>query len=150
MKRDAVEPEHFKQGDPVESFTGAQEFTGIAENRRRELLPVGPAENPPIIPIKADVTHEGGQDGAVIRYALWLWPPFFKKDTPEAFVLEAGGMQGEVVTGRKGRIGLQLNVSGQAGHAAFATADKASMLPRRTWIRIFLLDKYVWYGIIIA
>ena len=45
-----------------------------------------------------------------------------------AFVLECGGMQGEVVTGRKGRIGLQLNVSGQAGHAAFATTDKASAI----------------------
>lgn len=45
-----------------------------------------------------------------------------------AFVLECGGMQGEVVTGRKGRIGLNLNVSGQAGHAAFATTDKASAI----------------------
>jgi len=45
-----------------------------------------------------------------------------------AFLLECGGMQGEVVTGRKGRIGLQLNVGGQAGHAAFATTDKASAI----------------------
>ena len=45
-----------------------------------------------------------------------------------AFVLECGGMQGEVVTGRKGRIGLQLTVRGQAGHAAYATTDKPSAI----------------------
>ncbi len=35
-----------------------------------------------------------------------------------AFVFEGGGLSGEVVTGRKGRLGLCLNVRGRAGHAA--------------------------------
>jgi glutamate carboxypeptidase len=37
-----------------------------------------------------------------------------------AFVLECGGKKGEVVTGRKGRLGLKLTARGQAGHAARA------------------------------
>jgi glutamate carboxypeptidase len=45
-----------------------------------------------------------------------------------AFVLECGGPNGEVVTGRKGKLGLRLNVAGQAGHAAFAGRDKASAI----------------------
>jgi len=45
-----------------------------------------------------------------------------------AFVLECGGTQNEVVTGRKGRTGFHLNVSGHAGHAAFAETDKASAI----------------------
>ena len=43
-----------------------------------------------------------------------------------AFVLECGGLDGGVVTGRKGRIGLQLEIEGQAGHAAFAGREKPS------------------------
>jgi len=43
-----------------------------------------------------------------------------------AFVLECGGPNGEVVTGRKGKLGLRLRVAGQAGHAAFAGREKAS------------------------
>jgi len=43
-----------------------------------------------------------------------------------AFVLECGGMNGGVVTGRKGKLGLRLKVSGRAGHAAAAVQDKAS------------------------
>lgn len=35
-----------------------------------------------------------------------------------AFVLEGGGLRREVVTGRKGRMGLRLSVHGRAGHAA--------------------------------
>ena len=35
-----------------------------------------------------------------------------------AFVLECGGLTGEVVTGRKGRIGVKLEAFGKAGHAA--------------------------------
>lgn len=35
-----------------------------------------------------------------------------------AFVLEGGGLQREVVTARKGRLGLRLTVRGRAGHAA--------------------------------
>jgi glutamate carboxypeptidase len=44
-----------------------------------------------------------------------------------AFVLECGGLQGEVVTGRKGRMGLRLEVSGRAGHAA-GPGNKASAI----------------------
>jgi glutamate carboxypeptidase len=45
-----------------------------------------------------------------------------------AFVLEAGGMKGEVVTGRKGRLGLKLTARGQAGHAAKVVAGKKSAI----------------------
>ena len=45
-----------------------------------------------------------------------------------ALVTECGGMNGEVVTGRRGKTGYRLTVSGQAGHAAFAGRDKASAI----------------------
>jgi glutamate carboxypeptidase len=45
-----------------------------------------------------------------------------------AFVLECGGLSGEVVTGRKGRLGIRLEVFGKAGHAAFITKNKASAI----------------------
>ncbi len=45
-----------------------------------------------------------------------------------AFVLEAGGLNGEVVTARKGNLSARLTVKGRAGHAAFAGADKASAI----------------------
>jgi glutamate carboxypeptidase len=45
-----------------------------------------------------------------------------------ALVLECGGLQGQVVTGRKGNITLSVEVHGQAGHAAYAGADKASAI----------------------
>jgi glutamate carboxypeptidase len=44
------------------------------------------------------------------------------------FVTECGGMQGEVVTGRRGKTGYRLEVEGRAGHAAFAGRDKASAI----------------------
>lgn len=50
------------------------------------------------------------------------------KNSAFAFVLEAGGLDGEVVTGRKGNISLELTISGEAGHAAFAGRDKASAI----------------------
>jgi len=43
-----------------------------------------------------------------------------------AFVMEAGGAGGEVVTGRKGNMVLELLVNGAAGHAAFVGAAKTS------------------------
>lgn len=43
-----------------------------------------------------------------------------------ALVLEAGGLNGDVVTGRKGNLSARLTIRGRAGHAAFAGADKAS------------------------
>jgi len=43
-----------------------------------------------------------------------------------AFVLEAGGAGNQVVTGRKGNLTIELHIQGKAGHAAFATQQKAS------------------------
>lgn len=43
-----------------------------------------------------------------------------------AFVLECGGLEGQVVTGRKGNIAVNLQVKGHAGHAAYAGPDKGS------------------------
>lgn len=45
-----------------------------------------------------------------------------------ALGFECGGLNGEVVTGRKGRSGYRLIVTGRAGHAASAGADKASAI----------------------
>ena len=45
-----------------------------------------------------------------------------------ALVLEAGGLAGEVATGRKGIISAKLDVKGKAGHAAYAGKDKASAI----------------------
>ena len=45
-----------------------------------------------------------------------------------AFVLEAGGLSHEIVTGRKGNLALALNIKGEAGHAAFAGKNKASAI----------------------
>lgn len=45
-----------------------------------------------------------------------------------ALGFECGGLQGEVVTGRKGKLGYRLVVSGRAGHAASAGAGKASAI----------------------
>ncbi|WP_028574829.1 M20 family metallopeptidase [Desulfonatronovibrio hydrogenovorans] len=43
-----------------------------------------------------------------------------------AFVLEGGGVDGQVAVGRKGKIGLDLKVTGRAGHAGVAGLDKPS------------------------
>jgi len=45
-----------------------------------------------------------------------------------AFVLECGGLDGEVVTGHKGNLSVKLDVFGKSGHAAFAGKDKASAI----------------------
>ena len=45
-----------------------------------------------------------------------------------AFVLECGGLNSEVVTGRKGNLSAKVDVTGQAGHAAFAGQDKRSSI----------------------
>ncbi|MDY0092679.1 MAG: M20 family metallopeptidase [Candidatus Vecturithrix sp.] len=45
-----------------------------------------------------------------------------------AFVLECGGLNGQVVTGRKGYIGVKLEAFGKAGHAAFLIKNKASAI----------------------
>jgi glutamate carboxypeptidase len=45
-----------------------------------------------------------------------------------ALVFECGGMNYEIVTGRKGKSGLTLEVIGKAGHAAFAGSVKQSAI----------------------
>jgi len=45
-----------------------------------------------------------------------------------AFVLEAGGSEGGIVTGRKGNLSVRIDVKGRAGHAAAAPPDKASAI----------------------
>jgi len=45
-----------------------------------------------------------------------------------SFVMEAGGLAGKIVTGRKGIISAKLDIKGKAGHAAFAGKDKASAI----------------------
>ncbi|WP_198145911.1 M20/M25/M40 family metallo-hydrolase [Desulfonatronovibrio magnus] len=49
-------------------------------------------------------------------------------DCKAAFVLEGGGLGSEVVVARKGKIGLKVVLSGQAGHAGAAGIDKPSAL----------------------
>lgn len=50
------------------------------------------------------------------------------KRSAMAFVLEAGGMQGKIVTGRKGRLELKLSARGRAGHAAQVVEGKKSAI----------------------
>lgn len=45
-----------------------------------------------------------------------------------AFVLEGGGLDSQVVVGRKGKIGFDILVNGQAGHAGCAGPDKPSAI----------------------
>ena len=45
-----------------------------------------------------------------------------------AFVLEAGGLNNEIVTGRKGNFSVNMTITGKAGHAAFAGPAKASAI----------------------
>lgn len=45
-----------------------------------------------------------------------------------AFVLEGGGLESQVVVGRKGKIGFELLVSGRSGHAGSAGLDKPSAI----------------------
>lgn len=50
------------------------------------------------------------------------------RETSMGFVLEAGGLGGEIVVARKGNLSVQIEVTGEAGHAAFAGPDKASAI----------------------
>jgi glutamate carboxypeptidase len=57
--------------------------------------------------------------------------PLFRAEAGRAamaFVLECGGMRGEVATGRKGRLGLRLSARGRAGHAAKVVEGKKSAI----------------------
>ncbi len=50
------------------------------------------------------------------------------KKSTLALVFECGGLDGAVVTGRKGKTGYKITVRGKAGHAAFAEDLKASAI----------------------
>ena len=50
------------------------------------------------------------------------------KESEFGFVLECGSLDGRIVTGRKGKIGIRLLVEGGAGHAAFASEEKPSAI----------------------
>ncbi|MBN2439425.1 MAG: M20/M25/M40 family metallo-hydrolase [Deltaproteobacteria bacterium] len=57
--------------------------------------------------------------------------PLFRAEAGRAamaFVLECGGMEGEVATGRKGRLVLRLSARGRAGHAATVVEGKKSAI----------------------
>lgn len=58
--------------------------------------------------------------------------PLIQKEAQHSFcglVFECGGLNEEIVTGRKGKAGYTLNVYGQAGHAAFTSNNgKASAI----------------------
>jgi glutamate carboxypeptidase len=45
-----------------------------------------------------------------------------------AFLLESGGLDNQIVTGRKGILTVELHVVGEAGHAAVAERNKASAI----------------------
>ncbi len=45
-----------------------------------------------------------------------------------AFVLECGGLEGQIVTGRKGNMSVRMETFGKAGHAATAGKDKRSAI----------------------
>jgi glutamate carboxypeptidase len=50
------------------------------------------------------------------------------KDASYAIVFEGGGLNGEIVTGRKGKIGMEGIAKGEAGHAAFILNNKKSAI----------------------
>ena len=50
------------------------------------------------------------------------------KRSAMAFVLEAGGMKGQIATGRKGHLVLHLSARGRAGHAAQVVEGKKSAI----------------------
>ena len=56
------------------------------------------------------------------------WIETEAKGALAALVFEGGGMGNEVVTGRKGRLGLNLTVRGRAGHAAKGGAKTSAIL----------------------
>lgn len=56
------------------------------------------------------------------------------KRSAMAFVLEAGGAQGEIITGRKGRLAFTLSTSGVAGHAAKVVENKQSAILDLAWL----------------
>ncbi len=64
------------------------------------------------------VTFLCNSDEEIGSPASRVWIEEQARDCLAAFVLEGGGLNREVVTGRKGRLGMRLEVQGRAGHAA--------------------------------
>ncbi|WP_291322411.1 M20 family metallopeptidase [Desulfonatronospira sp.] len=63
----------------------------------------------------------------------------------QALVLEGGGLQDQVVVGRKGKIGLQVHVSGPGGHAGnYSGGDKPSAVLEAAHKVIALEDLNSW------
>ncbi len=50
------------------------------------------------------------------------------KKSSFAYVLECGGLNGDIVTGRKGKISANIEVEGKASHAAFIKGSKPSAI----------------------
>ncbi len=57
-----------------------------------------------------------------------------------ALVFECGGLNGEVVTGRKGKLGFHIEITGRAGHAASAGKNKASSIHELAY-KIIAIEK---------
>lgn len=87
----------------------------------KALSAVGLSERIPLTFVfNSDEEIGSGQSRSLIRQEA--------RKSACAFVLEAGGIQGGIVTARKGNLSARLTVRGRAGHAAFAGADKASAI----------------------
>ena len=85
----------------------------------KALIACGLIENIPITFIfNSDEEIGSGSSREIIRQEA--------RNSAFAFVLECGGLNQEIVTGRKGNLSIKLTVRGRAGHAAFAGPDKAS------------------------
>ncbi len=57
--------------------------------------------------------------------------PYLKREAEKsscALIFECGGMNGEIVTGRRGKCGYRIDITGRAGHAAFAGTNKPSAI----------------------
>ncbi len=52
----------------------------------------------------------------------------YGKDALCGLVFEGGGINGEIVSGRKGKLGYKICTYGRAGHAGFVVKDKASAI----------------------
>jgi glutamate carboxypeptidase len=78
------------------------------------------SEIPITLICNADEEIGSGSSGALIRDAA--------RKSAFAFVMECGGLDGAVVTGRKGNLSAKIDITGQAGHAAFADQGKSSAI----------------------
>ena len=87
----------------------------------KALIARGLLENIPVTFIfNSDEESGSGSSREIIRQEA--------RNSAFAFVLECGGLNGEIATGRKGNLSIKLTVKGRAGHAAFAGPDKGSAI----------------------